>query len=351
MTKYALTKVCSIGPIEELFARSGRQLSDVFALAEIPLDVLQDRDLLITMRDQCRLLDIVARETGDCSFAAKLAVIGGSRWLGNFGRWVHQGETLGDAIERANDSIGHLLQSGSRLRCETSSKWVSWSYETPGLQEQGRVHHHLLALGYMLDLVRSYAPLNPGVLRAEVQAAGLGGRAVVESLYQCDVRAGAGTVLVFPAEALECQHRRAQDSLVNEAAGSIRPDRDCQASDVVGAVDALIDIARLESYPKLNWVARRLECSPRTLQRALAREGQTFEVMVERVLSRKAKQLLSSAPVSVTEVAFQLGYSDVAHFSRAFKTWTGVAPLHFRKSNGDHDDVVPSRASVGLGRC
>ncbi|WP_010523512.1 helix-turn-helix domain-containing protein [Aquimarina agarivorans] len=45
----------------------------------------------------------------------------------------------------------------------------------------------------------------------------------------------------------------------------------------------------------------------------------------------KAKELLTTESLTLTEVAFQLGYSSVAHLSRQFKKTTGITPTLFQK--------------------
>ena len=44
----------------------------------------------------------------------------------------------------------------------------------------------------------------------------------------------------------------------------------------------------------------------------------------------KKMQLLASGKYTATEIAYMVGYSDPAHFTRAFKRWTGSPPSRYR---------------------
>lgn len=78
-------------------------------------------------------------------------------------------------------------------------------------------------------------------------------------------------------------------------------------------------------------VARRLEMSRRTLSRQLESEGTTFEAVLEEVRYGLAMQYLTRSDLNVQDIAFLLGYSETAAFSRAFKRWSGRGPSRFRK--------------------
>ena len=76
----------------------------------------------------------------------------------------------------------------------------------------------------------------------------------------------------------------------------------------------------------LRAVARSLAVSERSLQRHLNQEGYTFEGLVDAVRRESATELLKDPSLSLSEIAYQLGYSGPAAFHRAFKRWTGSSP-------------------------
>ncbi|EAS43726.1 transcriptional regulator, AraC family protein [Photobacterium profundum 3TCK] len=75
-------------------------------------------------------------------------------------------------------------------------------------------------------------------------------------------------------------------------------------------------------------VAANMLISIRTLNRRLSEVGTCYRGVLEKYKLEKALQLLNQPSVNMTEIAFQLGFSDLSTFSRAFKRWTGTSPSH-----------------------
>ncbi len=73
-------------------------------------------------------------------------------------------------------------------------------------------------------------------------------------------------------------------------------------------------------------VARKLGVSQRTLARRLASEGLTFAGIVQRLRADLANRHLMDETLSISEIAWLLGYQDVSAFTHAYKRWTGRAP-------------------------
>lgn len=86
-------------------------------------------------------------------------------------------------------------------------------------------------------------------------------------------------------------------------------------------LDALPDGA-----PAKATIARSLGMSPRNLQRHLAQEGTSFKEVLGDARISLACSYIDDGRLSVTEIAFMLGFADTSAFSRAFKRWTGLAP-------------------------
>ncbi|MFK8030138.1 MAG: AraC family transcriptional regulator [Gammaproteobacteria bacterium] len=77
-------------------------------------------------------------------------------------------------------------------------------------------------------------------------------------------------------------------------------------------------------------VASALNMSVRTLHNRLADAGTTYQQLLDRTRRELAEQYMRQSNISVSEVAYLLGFSDCSNFSRAFHRWTGHSPSDFR---------------------
>jgi AraC-like DNA-binding protein len=60
--------------------------------------------------------------------------------------------------------------------------------------------------------------------------------------------------------------------------------------------------------------------------------GQNAQQHIHNKLIEKAKEKLSSTSITVSEVAYELGFEHPQSFSKFFKTKTNLSPLEFRRS-------------------
>ena len=77
-------------------------------------------------------------------------------------------------------------------------------------------------------------------------------------------------------------------------------------------------------------LAARLKVSVRTLHRTLAAESTSYRQLLDKLRLDLAERHLLDDRLSVAEVAFLVGFSELSAFHRAFKRWTGHTPATFR---------------------
>lgn len=89
-------------------------------------------------------------------------------------------------------------------------------------------------------------------------------------------------------------------------------------------------LEKQSGFPSLTVMARLLHVTPRTLHRRLLQEQTSYKDIIEDVRHTLAVEYLKSSHLSVQEISYLLGYSDMANFRRTFKRWENVAPSLFR---------------------
>jgi AraC-like DNA-binding protein len=98
----------------------------------------------------------------------------------------------------------------------------------------------------------------------------------------------------------------------------------------VGALRTNVEnaLARLLPHAQsdVENVAQKLGISPRTLRRKLAEEGTTFAGIRDDLRLALAKRYLTEQDLSISRIAWLLGYTEVSAFSHAFRRWTGRTP-------------------------
>jgi AraC-like DNA-binding protein len=88
-------------------------------------------------------------------------------------------------------------------------------------------------------------------------------------------------------------------------------------------------LEKQNGYPSLAVTARLFHMTPRTLHRRLLDEGTTFKQILKEVRHSLAVEHIKSGRLTIQEIAYSLGYNDVANFRRAFKQWEGVPPSDY----------------------
>lgn len=114
----------------------------------------------------------------------------------------------------------------------------------------------------------------------------------------------------------------------DEALANRTPERSSVRSKVEHVIGPLLPHGKA----KASAIAKELGVSHRTLARQLAAEGQTFSGILDQNKADLAKSYLTHGDLSISQIAWLLGYREVSTFTHAFKRWYGVTPSELRAS-------------------
>lgn len=321
-TAPGLTKVRSVGPIAEEVRLAGGSIERVFKQADLPLQLLDEPERLILLSDQLHLLECAASEIDDAALPARLATTrGGILALGRYGQKACNAARLREAIILTAELIGSLLQTETKIDLKTEGATAHWTYAVTDASTTGRQKNEILALGYMLDLLRRFLGPRWTPIRATVSGGSLLARTATETALNCDLSSAAEASVQFSSTLLDATNpsgTKAEPAM----ADTDMPEQ----TNLTVCAEYLIDLGLLDGRPTIEWLCRHLRLSRRSLQRHLQQDGLAFEALLQGTLARKARHLLSQKTMTIAEIAQTLGYSDQAHFSRAFKCWTGMSP-------------------------
>lgn len=90
--------------------------------------------------------------------------------------------------------------------------------------------------------------------------------------------------------------------------------------------------ASAEAYPRQDELAAYFHLSRSTLKRQLAEENTSFNTLLQEARRQQAMRLLRAKDFNLQAIAEQLGYADQTNFSHAFKKWTGMTPVSYRRA-------------------
>lgn len=171
--------------------------------------------------------------------------------------------------------------------------------------------------------------------------------------FGCPVRWGQPvTRLVIPLQSLQTPLHQPDPVLLGlmeeqvEAALAHLPD----SGDLIELTRRVVRQLARHGVPELEQVAAELRLSPRVFYRRLAERGQQFRQLRDGALRELAELHLADERLTLADVSELLGYTEQSAFSRAFKRWSGQAPLTWRQrlrhreagAPGSHDTTPAS---------
>ena len=348
----ALTRAGTIAPIVDFLERVGIARDRLLATAKLPPWITTEREALIPGTSPARLLGAALRHAD----IPNLGLTAGERTdieaLGIFGRLIRSAPTLGAALESAA-RYSTTITSNRPLWVRPRGDRVDFCMTVLDRVDPRDVawqQDNHFCLGLMIAVVRLAA--GPSWRPAEVhlqtdEAPGLRDAASLAAA-RVAFRQPASMVAIpraLLATRLPPRPPTVPTDVVEEWKSS------APARDFAGSIRQAVETLSCgESYPSVRQTADFVGLSVRTLQRRLAAAGVSHEVVVAQTRFATAAAVLERTNARVLDLALDLGYSDHANFTRAFRRWAGCSPQEYRVRQARRrrgGSAPPSGASGG----
>lgn len=240
------------------------------------------------------------------------------------------------AITRLLESIG-LINSAARLSLRTHGDKACFCHDLAIGRATRRRQGDLLALTLMIDVVRLAAGPHWRPRAVWVPAAEMAHRDAYEALLQTPVLLGArGWAVAFEATLLAQPLLYCSDASRDRNALVGRLEASAPAEDFTGSLRQVIAALLPRGSPNIRIAAAVAGLTARTLQRRLNASGASYSCLVDEVRLQLARRMLQETDAKLVDVALELGYTDAANFTRAFRRWTGVPPRVVRSGGVGH---------------
>jgi len=144
----------------------------------------------------------------------------------------------------------------------------------------------------------------------------------------------ASTNIVFPARVLTLPIVGADQDLFGLLKGyaELLVAKLPEQSGLINRVRHILANSLRSGQASVAQTSKTLHMSSRTLQRRLKEMGTTHEVLLDEMRQRFAVRYLRETSVSPGELSYLLGFADPSTFYRAFRRWTGMTPVAYRRS-------------------
>lgn len=318
----------AIEGFEKLVSQLGKNPVEILHQAGFSPAQLRQPNTYLAYPNLATLLDISAHLCQEPRFGLRLAVGQNQLVFGELALSSHQQPSLGEALAFAGQHL-HLHAHGSRLIKHHHDDQVEFHIDFDFSSPMGLVQLMQLSCAQLHSAVRYLAGNTSPQLQLHLQQAKptagswSGGDQPIFNSHMNGVRFPASWLVLKPRpdetlireyfqqriQYLEAHYPNNLQAQVRDVINSLLPSGECTVSRVSAA----------------------LGLHSRALQRRLKLQGSSFNTLLQDTRLEISQQYLQCSRLSITELALNLGYADIAVFSRKFKCWTGYSPRQWRE--------------------
>ena len=289
---------------------------------------IDDPKVRVRVRDQVEFLNVVAAASNDELLGFHLAQHCELRAVGLYYYVLASSETVADVCQRGA-RFSSLVNEGV-VQHYIDGKDIGIRARHTGVSRYRDRHQVEFWTATVVRLLRQLTGVRLNPLRVSLAHPRKGAAGEMTGYFGCDVAFDADvdevlfsrSVGALPVMNADPYLNRALMAICEEAVAHRKRDRGSVRTRVENEIAALLPHGKARAA----YIASRLGLSQRTLARHLAEEGTRFSDLLTAIRRDLSSHYLRDETLSISEIAWLLGFQDLGSFSHAFKRWHGTAP-------------------------
>jgi AraC-like DNA-binding protein len=313
--------------------RAGIALDPLLKRARLTAAQIDKPDAPISVESQIAFLELAANALNDEFLGFRLALDSDLRQIGLLYYVMASSGTLGEALERAQ-RYSSLANAGVVMSC-AAAKGLMTNFRFAGVSRHSDRQQVECLMMTTVRVCRALTNrrLVPQAIRLVHHRSD--DPSEFERFLNCRITFGADVDEIVFAREAESLPVVGADPYLNqvllrtceEALSHRRSNASSLRASIENAVTPLLPHGKAH----LRAVADQLGMSVRTLSRKLHQEDLTFPEILHQLRSDLALHYLADPSLSISQIAWLVGYGNVSSFSHACKRWTGMNPARMRE--------------------
>jgi AraC-like DNA-binding protein len=320
-------------------AAAGVDPGPLLRKAGLPLAAIRDPDTRVDAAAQAAFLNLAAEALPDPLLGFRLAQGFEPREAGLLYFVLASSATLGDALARAA-RYSTIANEGIELQAQAGAE-LDVRYTYSGLPRHSDRHQMEFWAVLLVRLAQRLTGTTVRPVRVSFRHPRCEGSNQLDAFFGCKVDftddrdevAFTRTAANLTLPGAEPYLNRLLVRYCEEALSRRAPPTSPLRASVENAIAPLLP----HGQARVDAVARTLGMSQRTLARRLAAENLNFLGIREEMRRDLARHYLADPELSVSRIAWLLGFQEVSAFTHAFRRWTGMSPTEMRAA-----PIVPS---------
>ncbi len=320
--------------VEKLIAREHGDVDSIFGSAGVRVDDLDSPVNELILNQFCELFEIAARDTGNDNFGLDFGDGFQPKQLGPIGYAAISSPTLSAAITNLIRYFpAHQEKSTLCIIPDKDVLWLSYRIDDPRIIN--RRQDAELSLCMFRNIFRTALGEDWQPLEVRFEHDRPDNWDQHESTFGAPAKFNRRTnAFAFRRKDLDAR-MPTQDSYLFAIITPFLESR-CRLAenpeDFATMVRNQIKMFLGDKLPTVAEIAHVLGISSENFHRRLKQQGLLFPDLLRAARQELALHYLNDSNLSLTEIAYDLGYSELSAFSRAFRNWTGMSPQRYRRT-------------------